>query len=54
MKNFITNLGIIFAEQKFTYHSESEHVLDNLINDVEKKKLSENLASDLKKIKTAV
>jgi carboxyl-terminal processing protease len=40
------------AEQKYNYHSESEHELDELIKDVEKKKLGENLSSDLKKIKT--
>ncbi len=40
------------AEQKYNYHSGSEHVLESLITDFEKKKLSETLASDLKKIKT--
>jgi len=40
------------AEQKYTYHSQSEHVLDNMISDIEKKKLGESLAADLKKIKT--
>lgn len=40
------------TEQKYTYHSESEHELENLINDVEKKKLGDNLSSDLKRIKT--
>lgn len=39
------------AEQKYAYHSESEHELDNLIKDVEMKKLGDNLLSDLKKIK---
>lgn len=38
-------------EQKYTYHSESEHMIDKLITDIEKKKLSEGLSSDLKKIK---
>ncbi len=39
------------AEQKYTYHSESEHLVDKLIEDIEKKKLSENLASELRRIK---
>jgi len=39
-------------EQKYVYHSESEHELDGLIKDVEKKKLGDNLSSDLKKIKS--
>jgi len=39
------------TEQKYTYHSGSEHELESLINDVEKKKLGDNLSSDLKKIK---
>ena len=38
-------------EQKYEYHSESEHMVDKLITDIEKKKLSESLTSDLKKIK---
>ena len=39
------------TEQKYTYHSGSEHELESLINDVEKKKLGDNLSSDLKRIK---
>lgn len=39
------------AEQKYTYHTESEHIVEKLIQDIEKKKLSESLSSDLKKIK---
>jgi carboxyl-terminal processing protease len=38
-------------QQKYAYHSESEHMVDKLIADTEKKKLSESLTSDLKKIK---
>lgn len=38
-------------EQKYVYHSESEHELDNIIADVDKKKLGDNLVSDLKKLK---
>ena len=40
------------VEQKYVYHSESEHELDRMIKDAEKKKLGDNLTSDLKKIKT--
>ena len=40
------------VQQKYTYHSESEHELDKLIKEVDKKKLGDNLSSDLKKIKT--
>lgn len=40
------------AEQKYTYHSESEHMLDKILADIEQKKLSENLISDLKKVKS--
>lgn len=43
-KNYLT-------EQKYSFHSESEHLLDKLIEDTEKKKLSENLFAELKKIK---
>lgn len=44
-KNYLT-------EQKYTYHSESEHMLDKILTDVEQKKLSENLVADLKKVKS--
>jgi carboxyl-terminal processing protease len=37
--------------QKYVYHSGAENEIENLIEDVEKKKLGNNLTSDLKKIK---
>ena len=39
------------AEQKYTFHTEAEHIVEKLIEDIEKKKLSESLSSDLRKIK---
>jgi carboxyl-terminal processing protease len=39
------------VEQKYVYHSGAENEIDDLIEDVEKKKLGNNLISDLKKIK---
>lgn len=39
------------SEQKYVYHSESDHELEKLINDIEKKKLGDNMVSDLKKVK---
>ena len=43
-KEFLVNL-------KYDYHSESEHDLDKLIEDVESKKLGSNIYNELKKIK---
>lgn len=43
-KNYLT-------EHNYTYHCESENVLSKMISDIEKKKLSETITSDLKKIK---
>lgn len=39
------------TELNYTYHCESENALNKIISDIEKKKLSETLTSDLKKIK---
>ncbi len=51
-ENLFSEFKSYLIEQKYTYHSESEHQLDKMLKEVQDKKLGDNLSSDLKKIKT--